>query len=78
MPTGDPWQESVELPEPPVIDVTDNVQTRLVEFVVTARVTVPVKPLRGATVIVEGPVTPAFNVALVGVAVRAKSGALVT
>lgn len=78
MPAGDPWQKRVELPEPPVIDVVDNVQTRLVEFVVTARLTVPVKPKRGATVIVDGPVTPAFNVALVGLAVRVKSAALVT
>ena len=78
MPAGDPWQERVELPEPPVTEVVDNVQTRLVEFVVRARLTVPLNPLSGATVIVDGPVAPAFNVALVGVAVKVKSAALVT
>jgi hypothetical protein len=58
--------------------VDDSVQTKLVEFVVTARVIVPVKPLRGATVIVDGPVAPAFTVTLVGLEVTVKSAALVT
>jgi len=65
--------DSVEVPEPPVILVDDSVQDRLVELVVTARVTVPVKPLTGATVIVEVPATPAFTVTLVALAVTVKS-----
>jgi hypothetical protein len=61
------------VPEPPVMLVDDNVQDRLVELVVTARVTVPAKPLTGATVMVEVPATPAFTVALDGLAVIVKS-----
>jgi hypothetical protein len=53
------------------------VQTRLVELVVTARVTVPVKPFNGATVIVEVPLAPAFTVELVGEAETAKFGGAV-
>jgi hypothetical protein len=45
------------------------VQTRLVEFVVTAKATVPAKPLSGATVIVDEVVAPAFTLTLVGLAV---------
>ena len=66
-------QDRVEMPEPPVILVEDNVHDRLVELVVTARVTVPAKPFTGATVIVEVPVTPAFTVTLVVLAVTVKS-----
>ena len=73
MPAIDAEQDSVEVPEPPVILVDDSVQDRLVELVVTARVTVPVKPLTGATVIVEVPATPAFTVTLVALAVTVKS-----
>jgi len=65
----------VEVPEPPGMLVEDRVQMRLVELVVTARVTVPVKPFTGATVIVEVPVTPAFTVTLVVLAVTVKSWA---
>jgi hypothetical protein len=63
----------VEVPEPLVIELAVIVQTRLVEFVVTASVTVPVKPFTGATVIVELAVTPALTVTLVGLAVTVKS-----
>jgi hypothetical protein len=56
------------------MEAEDNVQTRLVELVVPARVTVPVKPLRDAIVIVEVPVAPVFIVELVGVAETVKSG----
>ena len=66
-------QDRVEAPEPPVMLVEDKVHDRLVELVVTARVTVPVKPFTGATVIVEVPVTPAFTVTLVVLAVTVKS-----
>lgn len=57
------------------MDVEDNVQTRLVELVVTARVTVPVNPFKDATEIVEVPVAPVFTVELVGDAEIEKSGA---
>jgi len=49
------------------------VHDRLVEFVVTARVTVPANPLSGATVIVEVPATLALTVMLVVLAVTVKS-----
>jgi hypothetical protein len=49
-------------------------QERLVELVVTVRVTVPVKPFRGAMVMVEDPLTPALTVTLVGLDEMAKSG----
>ena len=66
------------MPEPPAILVELNAQTRLVEFVVTARVTVPVKPLTAVTVIAEVLVAPAFTLTPVGLAAIEKSGALVT
>ncbi len=66
------------MPEPPAILVELNAQTRLVEFVVTARVTVPVKPLTAVTVIADVLVAPAFTLTLVGLAAIEKSGALVT
>ncbi len=69
----DAEQESVDVPEPPTILVEDRVHERLVELVVTARVTVPENPLTGATVIVEVPATPAFTVTLVVLAVTVKS-----
>jgi hypothetical protein len=70
--------ERVELPDPPEIFVWLRVHTRPVEFVVTARTTVPANPLTGATVIVELPAEPAFTVRIVGLAVNVKSGAFVT
>jgi hypothetical protein len=73
LPAALPAQERVEFPEPPVVEVTVRVQTRLVELAITARVTVPAKPFRGATVIVEVPATPAFTVTLVALAVTVKS-----
>jgi hypothetical protein len=47
---------------------------RLVELVVTARVTVPANPLMGATVIVEVAGERALPVTPVGLAERVKSG----
>jgi len=61
------------VPEPPAILVKDKVQTRFVELVVTARATVPVNPLSGATVIVEVAGVPAVVATLVGLAVTLKS-----
>jgi len=66
-------QDRVDVPEPPAMLVDESVHDRLVEFVVTARVTVPAKPFTGATVIVDVPVTPAFTVTLVALAVTVKS-----
>jgi hypothetical protein len=40
------------------------------------RATVPVKPFRGATLIVDGPATPALTVRLVGAAATVKSWTL--
>jgi hypothetical protein len=68
-----PVQEREELPEPPVILVGESVHERLVELVVTASVTVPPKPFRGATVIVEVPATFTFTLTLVELAEMAKS-----
>jgi hypothetical protein len=57
-----------------VILAEESVQTRLVELVVTERVTVPVNPFKGATVTVEVPLAPALTVTLVGPDDTAKSG----
>ena len=70
--------DRVDVPDPPAILVEDRLQDRLVELVVTARLTVPVNPLSGAIVTVEVAATPAFAVTLVGLALMLKSGALVT
>jgi len=68
----------VEVPDPPEMVVELRLHERLVELVVTARVTVPVNPFSGDTVIVEMPVAPAFTFMLVGLAEMEKSGAAVT
>jgi len=67
-------QDRVAEPEPPVMVLDDSVHERLVEFVVTTRVTVPVKPFRGATVTEEVPLTPALTATLVGLDEIVKSG----
>ena len=64
MPAGRPLQDRVEDPEPPAILVGDNVQERLVELVTTPRVTTPVNPFRGVTVIVDVPLTPELTITL--------------
>ncbi len=51
----DPRQDRVDLPEPPVIDDGERVQVKLVELVEIERLTVPVNPLIGVTVMVELP-----------------------
>ena len=71
-------QDRVDVPEPPVMLVEDRVQARFVELVVTARVTVLVKPLTAVTVIVEEPETPVLTDTLVGLAVMPKSAGAVT
>jgi hypothetical protein len=55
----------------------DREHKRFVEFVVTTSETVPVKPFRGVTVMVECPTSPAFTATVVGLAVNVKSGAFV-
>ena len=58
--------------------VEENEHDSFVELVVTTSVTVPLKPFRGAIVMVEFPTLPAFTVTIVGLAVKVKSGAVVT
>jgi hypothetical protein len=65
--------ESVDVPEPPVIDVEDSIQDRLVELVVAARVTIPANPFIEPTVIVEVPDEPALTLTLPEAAVTVKS-----
>jgi len=66
-------QDSVELPKPPVIVLELRVHDRLVELVVTLRLTVPAKPLIGVTVMVAVPATPTLTVTLLGLTVIEKS-----
>ena len=66
------------MPEPPVMLVGDRVHVRLVELEVTLRLVVPVKPLTGATVIVDVPVAPVLTETLGGLAAIVKSEAPVT
>lgn len=61
------------MPEAPLMLAALRVQERLVEFVVTVRVTVPLNPLTEATVIVEVDEAPALGLELVGLAVTVKS-----
>ena len=75
MPAGEPVHDREDVPEPPGRLVADRVQDRLVELVVTARVTVPVKPFKGATEMLEVPATPTLTGTLVGLADTAKSWA---
>jgi hypothetical protein len=73
LPAGEPEQDNVDVPEPPVMLAAESVQDKFVELVVTTNVTVPANPFIGATVIVEVPVTPAFTVTLVVLAATLKS-----
>jgi hypothetical protein len=66
-------QDRVAEPEPPARVVDDSLHERLVELVVADRLTVPVKPFRGATLIVELPPTPALTLTLVGLEEMVKS-----
>ncbi len=73
MPATEAEHDRVELPEPPVRLVDESVHDKFVELVVAAKVTVPVKPLAGATEIVEVPATPVLTFTTVGFAETAKS-----
>ena len=66
-------QDSVDVPEPPGMLVEDRVQDRFVELVVTARVTVPVKPFTRETVMDDVPAAPTLALTLVGLAAITKS-----
>lgn len=57
------------------MDVELRLQDKLVELVLTASNTVPAKPLTGATVAVEVPVTPALTETVMGLAEAVKSWA---
>jgi hypothetical protein len=61
------------VPEPPAIDVGTVLQERLVELAMIVRVTVPAKPLIGATAMVEVPPEPALTMRFVMVAFTLKS-----
>ena len=61
-------QDRVALPDPVRL-----VGETLHKVLFVIRFTVPVKPLIGATVIVEVPADPTFRIAAVGLAVMAKS-----
>jgi hypothetical protein len=78
LPTADPLQERVDVPDPPAIDVAERLQDKLVEFVVTPSVTVPVNPLSGVTVIPDVPAMPVLTETPVGFEETLKSGAAVT
>jgi hypothetical protein len=65
--------DNVEIPDAPLINVEDRVQTKLVEFAMRTRVTVALSPLRGATVIVEAPAVPVETETDAGFAVTLKS-----
>jgi len=58
-------QETVDVPDPPVIVPNVRMQDMLVELVVTTRATVPTNPSSGRTLIPEVPATPALTVKLV-------------
>jgi len=73
LPAIDALHERFEVPAPPGILVEDRVQERLVELEVAARVTVPLKPLTGATVTVDAPVTFVFALTVDGFAAMVKS-----
>ncbi len=67
-------QESVEVPEPPVMDAALRVHAELFE----ASATVPVNPLTGEIEIVEVPAELTTTVMVVGLAATVKSGRPVT
>ncbi len=73
MPAIEAKHDSVKVPEPPAMLIDESVHDKFVELVVTARVTVPVKLLTGATDIVEVPATPVLTLTLVGFAETVKS-----
>jgi hypothetical protein len=65
--------DRVDVPEPPAIDDAVRTQARLVELVVTIKVTVPTNPFREAILIVEFPRAPALTIKDAGLGVIVKS-----
>jgi hypothetical protein len=78
VPAVEELQDRVDVPEPPVMLVEERVHDRLAALVVTEKVTVPEKPFKDVTVIMEKPVRPSPAVTLVGLAIIAKSAKAVT
>lgn len=74
MPATLAWHDRVDVPEPPVMVVVDNVHDRFVEFVATVSNTFEVKPFRADTVIVDVPAAAVFTETVAGFAVIVKSG----
>jgi len=68
LPGDKPSQDSVEVPDPPMILLDDRLQTRLVELVRKVRARVWLYPVTGATVIVEIPGTFVRTVIVFGLA----------
>jgi hypothetical protein len=66
--------ESVEVPEPPLIDAVPSVEVRPEVELDEVNVTVPVNPFVGLTVMVVVPELPAWIVSEVGFEEREKSG----
>ena len=73
-----PEHDRVDEPDPPVMLVGLRVHVRPAGETAEARATVPVKPLIGATVMVDVAVAPERIVTLVGLAAIEKSCAAVT
>lgn len=79
VPVEEAVQESVDVPEPPVMLCEDSEQVSPVAGLTKFEsATVAVNPFSGATVIVEVPGVPTTTGTLVGLAAMVKSGAGVT
>jgi len=74
VPAVEELQDRVDDPEPPLMVVEERAHDRLAELVVMERLTVPVKPFTGDTVIIEVPAVPWVTVTVVGFAAIVKSG----
>ena len=66
-------QDSADVPEPVATIIEERVHDMLVEFGVKVRLTVPAKPLTGATTMVEVAVVPVLPVTLAGMDETVKS-----
>lgn len=70
---ADPLHDSATVPDPPDIEPGIVHVRPVAGETVADRLTVPVKPLTGETVIIEEPETVAFTLTVVGLAVIVKS-----
>jgi hypothetical protein len=73
MPLLEGVQESVELPDPVTLVGERPHEIPVVGLELAERPTVPVKPFKAVTVMLEVPVTPTFGLRLVGLAIVVKS-----